>query len=287
MKVNGYNCTLEAICQGEENSQLAIIVHGFPDTPENWKPIINGLTNSGYKVICPWLRGYWPSQAAPPYNIGTIGLDILQIALDNSVKNDSIIIGHDFGAMGAYCAANLHPDLFSKIITMSVPPFGAVFEGFLTIEQLKKSWYIFFNQTFLAEAVLPMNDFAFIDQLWEDWSLNSNTDYKPFSRLSKACFESPDNITAALSYYRSLFDLSQHDDVRIVNALVAFQNPVSLPTLYMHGSNDGCIGQEVGTLATKYLNEQSKFKLIENAGHFLQIDKPNEILAETLKFLDE
>ncbi len=287
MKVNGYYCTLEAISAGDDESQLIILVHGFPDSPKNWQPVIDRLAESGYKVIAPWLKGYSPSQAIPPFNIGTIGLDIIEIALNYSGKNKAIIIGHDFGAMGAYCAANLRGDLFEKIVTMSVPPFGAIFEGFLTTEQLKKSWYIFFHQTFLAEIVLPMNNFEYIDRLWSDWGPESTPNYKEFTENAKLCFADPENIQAALGYYRSIFDLTENTDNNIAAALSAFQQAVVLPTLYLHGSDDGCIGIEVGNLASKYLNNQSKSKIIKNSGHFLQIDAPTEMLAEINEFLSK
>ena len=36
--------------------------------------------------------------------------------------------------------------------------------------QMLKSWYIFFFQSPLADAVVPMDDYAVIDTLWRDWS---------------------------------------------------------------------------------------------------------------------
>jgi len=58
----------------------------------------------------------------------------------------------------------------ARVVTMAVPPAGAVAAGFLTYQQLKKSWYLFFFQHVLADVVVPMHDLAFIDGLWVDWS---------------------------------------------------------------------------------------------------------------------
>ncbi len=285
MKLKGYNCTLEALEAGSQDGDLVILIHGFPDSPSNWQDVINQLAKEGFRVVAPWIRGYFPSELAPPYNIGALGLDIIKIAENYSANNQTILVGHDFGAMGTYCAANLRPDLFSKVVTMSVPPFGAIFEGFLTPQQLKKSWYIFFNQTYIADIVVPMNDFNFIDELWKDWGPKSLSDYSVYSTEAKKCFKTPENVQAALAYYRNLFNQTDQQDPEVQKALNAYQIPVSLPCLYLHGENDGCIGKEVGDIAIKYMNESSRYKVVKNAGHFLYADNQPDTLNEILEWI--
>ena len=42
--------------------------------------------------------------------------------------------------------------------------------AFFTYDQLQRSWYMFFFQHALADMVVGMDDLAFIDRLWADWS---------------------------------------------------------------------------------------------------------------------
>ncbi|WP_405970477.1 hypothetical protein OG496_09850 [Streptomyces sp. NBC_00988] len=37
-------------------------------------------------------------------------------------------------------------------------------------DQQRRSWYMFFFQTALAEPAIARDDFAFIDRLWREWS---------------------------------------------------------------------------------------------------------------------
>ena len=37
---------------------LAVLVHGFPDTPHTWRHLGPDLVARGYRVVAPWLPGY-------------------------------------------------------------------------------------------------------------------------------------------------------------------------------------------------------------------------------------
>jgi pimeloyl-ACP methyl ester carboxylesterase len=74
-----------------------------------------------------------------------------------------VIVGHDWGAVATYAAADHEPDRWRRVVTMAVPPAGALAAGLLQYRQLQKSWYMFFFQQGLADVVVGMDDFAFID----------------------------------------------------------------------------------------------------------------------------
>lgn len=38
--------------------QVAVLVHGWPDCPEGWEPVAERLAATGYRVLCPTLRGF-------------------------------------------------------------------------------------------------------------------------------------------------------------------------------------------------------------------------------------
>ena len=110
-----------------------------------------------------------------------------------------------------------------------------------TPEQLKRSWYIFFFQTPFAEMIVPADDFAVIDMLWHDWSPGHRPD-PAFMRALKETLGAPGSTEAAISYYRSM--LGTHPGRprarRGAGRGSAARSPV--PTLYLHGADDGCMG---------------------------------------------
>ena len=70
-----------------------------------------------------------------------------------------------------YGAASHAPDRWRAVVSMAVPPGGALGAAFLTnLRQVKRSWYMFMFQHPLADLLVGANDLAFVDMLWSDWS---------------------------------------------------------------------------------------------------------------------
>ena len=158
---------------GDPAAPLALCLHGFPDTAHTWRHLLPELAAAGFRAVAPFMRGYAPT-AVPAdgrYQSGVLGVDAN--ALHEVLGGDgrAVVIGHDWGATAVYAAATLAPERWSKVVAMSVPTANAVPVAFLTDpRQLKRSWYMFFFQSPLADFIVPGNDMAVIDVLWADWS---------------------------------------------------------------------------------------------------------------------
>jgi pimeloyl-ACP methyl ester carboxylesterase len=264
---------------------LALCLHGFPDSAHTWRHLLPALAGAGFRAVAPFLRGYAPTSvpADGRYQTAAIGLDA--IALHEALGGDgeAVIIGHDWGAMATYIAANHAPERWARVVTMAVPPAGAVAGGFLTYSQLQRSWYMFFFQHPLSDMAVGLNDLEFIDRLWADWSPG----YDAAEDLPhvKDCLRDPANLAAALGYYRATLG-----GVGVDPALDEVQNagnlPTSQPTLYLHGRTDGCMGIEVAETAPAFLTSAgSRMEVVEGAGHFLQLEQPEVVNRLVLDFL--
>jgi len=269
---------------GPADGPLALLFHGFPDSPFTWRHLLPELAAAGYHAVAPAQRGYAPTEIPKNgrYQLGQLGLDAN--ALHEALGGDdrAVIIGHDWGAMTAYTALNLEPNRWRKAVTANVPPLGAVGGAFFNIDQLKRSWYMFFFQNDLAPMVVEMDNLAFIDRLWADWSPGYDAAEDLIS--IKAALGTPENLMAALSYYRAMFNPAYQDD-ELAEAQTASAMPTSVPTLYLHGRNDGCFGVDVIGDPLAFLAEGSRFEIVEDAGHFLQLQQPavvNRLILEWL-----
>ena len=283
-EIQANGTTFRGIEDGPVGGPVALLLHGFPDSHHTWRHLIGPLAEAGYRAVAPAMRGYAPSDvpADGRYQTAALSLDAIAIAEALSCGDADVLIGHDWGAIAAYGAAAHAPKTWHRMVTMAVPPTSSVAEAFLRYDQLRRSWYMFFFQSPLADMVVAMDDLEFIARLWQDWSPGYGAD-EDLAHVRAALGE-PERLTAALGYYRAMFDPTLHDPA-IQPAQDALGLPTPIPTLYLHGSNDGCFGLDSIGNPLGSLPEGSRLAVIDDAGHFLQLEQPDAIAAQVLDVL--
>lgn len=264
---------------------LALCLHGYPDSAWTWRHLLPALADAGYHAVAPFSRGYAPTDLAPDgrYQAGVLGVDAN--ALHEALGGDehAVVIGHDWGAMGAYSAAILEPERWRRVVAAAVPPGPVTATGFMSYDQLKLSWYMFFQLTPMADLVVAMNDFEFITRLWQDWSpgYDCSDDVTRFA----ACMEGPGRMEAALGYYRQTLQPELQDPALADAQNAAFALPPQ-PLLYLHGTTDGCMSPALAATTGDHLMVPgSRAVMVDGAGHFLQLERPEEFNRLVVEFL--
>ena len=262
---------------------LVLCLHGFPDHAPTWGPLLNDLAAAGFRGVAPWMRGYSPTGPGDLYHTQELALDA--IALTEALMDDrgAYLIGSDWGAGALHAAVPHRPDLWKKCVTMAVPPFGATGTSLLESPvQWKRSWYIWFFNTPLADIAFPMADYGIVDQLWADWSPAYTPDPE-FIRALKDTF-AVDGGQAAMGYYRDSFHQRRplSDEAAKLTG-----TDMPIPMLYFHGTNDGCLGIElVDESALKNtLRPSGDYVFVEGAGHFMHVEKPEIVNPKVIDFL--
>ncbi|HAS10367.1 MAG TPA: alpha/beta hydrolase [Acidimicrobiaceae bacterium] len=267
---------------------LALCLHGFPDTPHGWRHQLPVLAEAGYRAVAPWMRGYAPTgiPADGCYQQGALAADANALHEALGGDGDAVLIGHDWGATAVYPAVNHEPDRWMAMVAAAVPHPVAMAGMIFDYDQLKRSFYMFVFQHPLAEAIVQQDDLAFIDRLWADWSpgLDEGVAATAVQHVKDA-LRDPDHLTAALGYYRATLGGvgldPRYDEIQAAGAA-----PVEIPALYLHGADDGCIGTDFAEASAGFLtDERSRTTVVEGAGHFLQLERPERVNAEILDFL--
>ncbi|HEY2225870.1 alpha/beta hydrolase [Actinomycetospora sp.] len=272
---------------GPEDGPLAVLLHGYPDTAWSWRHLAPVLAARGYRVVAPFLRGYAPTGLAPDgcYQSGALVADAVALRRALGDRRPALLVGHDWGAVAAYGAAVHAPDLWSRVVTMAVPPLGFAAvavrrrEAGIVARQLRASWYMLFQQIpGLSEAVLP----RLVTRLWADWSPGyDSTDDVP---RVLAALDSPARRTAALRYYRA-WAQRWRQLPRYRREERAVLGTPTHPLLYLYGTDDGCVRAETSALAAGVLPAE-RVVAVPGAGHFLQLEAPERVAEAITAFLD-
>ncbi|MEZ4382877.1 MAG: alpha/beta hydrolase [Nannocystaceae bacterium] len=271
-------------CLTAGDGPLVLLVHGFPDDATSFAPLCDELAAAGYRAVAPFTRGYAPTSAAADgdYSIAALGGDL--IALIRALGADrATIVGHDWGAISGYAAANLAPAFVRDLITLAVPPLAS-FVGRARAAQLRRSWYIgLFQLPGIAERRLAADDFALIDRLWADWSPGWRA---PAERLAavKATFRRPGTVAAALAYYRALRPQLGRVDAWRRSRSLGFQR-LRVPALVLAGGRDGCIGAETFAGAVATSDAPIDCRVLPGVGHFMHLEDPARLHALILERL--
>lgn len=268
---------------------LALLLHGFPDTAHTWRHLGPELAAAGYRVVAPFTRGYAPSglPADGSFHVPALMDDALALHRAHDADHRAVLVGHDWGAITANGIAASDANPFRAIVSLAVPPFSAMnprrddVARWLRIlaRQAGLSWYTLFNQL----PVLPERTFdRLVAHLWRRWSPG----YDARDDLAHLARALPDTAhrAAALGYYRAQPRTWQ---------LPARYRPLArdwvaapkVPILYLQGADDGCLDARWASRIGGHLPGGSRVAVVEGAGHFLQLERPDAVNARILEHL--
>ena len=286
LRVTANGIDFAYLAAGPEDGPLALCLHGFPDTAHTWRHLLPELADAGFRAVAPFLRGYAPTEipADGNYQIGAIVRDANALHEALGGDADAVIVGHDWGALATYGAVAHQPGRWRRAVTAAVPPTASIGMSLFSYLQLRRSWYMFFFLSPAAEMALPLDDYAFLDGLWRDWSPGYDGAWDVAK--VKESIGDPEHILAAIGYYRAMWDPSLQVS-ELADEQAASLQPTPKPTLYLHGRDDDCMLLSSIGAPLDFLAEGSEMEIVADTGHFLHVERPDVVNERILGFLSD
>lgn len=272
---------LSCLAWGPTDGPLVVALHGFPDTAWTWRHLGPHLAARGHRVVAPFLRGYAPSGLADSYHVGALMADAVGLFDELGGDERTVLVGHDWGAITAN-ALGAHPDSpYRRVVALAVPPLGALAGAprRLAARQALLSWYTVFNQLpLLPERTAD----RWLPKLWRDWS--PGYDAAEDVALVRAAWPTRAHVRAALGYYRALRS-PWRVPASIQRWSRTLQGVPTVPLLVLHGADDACLQAAYAEHAATRLPGTARLELVPRAGHFLQVERPDEVNALVAGFV--
>ncbi|NJO71924.1 MAG: alpha/beta hydrolase, partial [Oscillatoriales cyanobacterium RM1_1_9] len=230
---------LHYVTQG--SGKLILMLHGFPEFWYSWRHQIPEFA-SHYKVVALDMRGYNDSdkpREVSAYRPEAVIADIKAVieALD---YEQCILVGHDWGGAIAWGFAYAYPEMVEKLIVLNIPHPAKFKDGLWNLEQLQKSWYIFFFQLpILPELFLQADDYRAIAAAFIDMAIDKSTFSSEDLEAYKDAAARRGALTAMVNYYRNIFqgllDPNRAEEWGLLR----------VPTLMIWGEDDQALCREL------------------------------------------
>lgn len=192
---------LHVTTYGTPTAPAIMLLHGFPDTGDGWRPVADLLASSWY-VIVPDGRGIYRSDAPSDvraYTIDQLVADVLTIADQLIPQRLFTLVGHDWGGVVAWATVSLHPHRIARAVICNAPH-PAVFLDALNHDQAQRdaSRYISALRSDGFEERFAHNDYAIPLGAFASVALTPHQ-----KDHLRAAWGKPGRIRGALNWYRA------------------------------------------------------------------------------------
>ncbi len=261
----------------EGSGPPVLLLHGFPEFWYSWRRQIPALAAAGYRVIAPDLAGYNLSdkpKGVRAYHVRPLVEDLLGLLRALGLPRVHLV-AHDWGGvLGWYLAAN-HPEVVDRHVEINAPhPRIMRRELFTNPSQLRRSWYIFYNQL----PWLPERMFAH-PAFFRKVLRGTSTRREAFSDADIARYEEafrrPYARTATINYYRAAI---RYPQPRI--------RQVDRPTLVIWGEQDRFLGPGMLVGLEREVRDLRVLRIPEGS-HWVHHEFPDQVNEAILGFLKD
>jgi pimeloyl-ACP methyl ester carboxylesterase len=275
--IDGLNYDMDLA--GPEDGPLVLLLHGFPQSKHAWRHELPALAAAGYRAVAPNQRGYSPG--ARPLTIADYAVKFL--VDDVFAFADALgayrfhLVGHDWGGALSWLAAAKTPERLLTLSVLSRPHPDAFARALDETEgQAHRSRH---HKAFLnaeTEQLLLADDARRFRAM-----LASHNCPEAAVAVYLRLLGEEAALGAALNWYRAAGgNLTARSD-RAATGL----GPVTVPTLYIWGDEDGSVGPEAAHWTADYVIGPYTFHRLEGVGHFITDERPNAIQEPLLRHL--
>ncbi|KAJ7527936.1 hypothetical protein O6H91_16G077200 [Diphasiastrum complanatum] len=264
---------------GEPTGELVLMLHGFPNFWYVWKNQFKFLSDLGYHVIAPDLRGFNASskpRGIANYSRASMISDVVLLIDHFGRGKPALVVGHDWGGALAWALSEDMPTRLSKLVVVNSPHPARLSNSLRSnYRQMLRSWYIFFFQLpFVPELWIKFNSYQVLRNICRNGYRRSLCE-EDIQRHLEA-YSDPEAVHASLNLYRAGFSnywSSPYSGTKI-----------TIPVTVIWGEPDKFLLSELAE-PPKELVSKASVLWVPEASHWPMWDMPdlfNSLLQQSL-----
>lgn len=270
-------CNTYVHCWGSERNPPLVLLHGFMQSGKTWESLALELAKT-YYVVAPDLIGHGKTTLSDPeepmaYSL-PLYVDQVEVVVSLLCGDAPVsMVGYSMGGRIAAMFATSHPDKVSALVLESAGLGPA--NGQERVERAEKNQAVAKK---LSSMLFP--DFV---EFWQDLPLFESQKELPEILRAKVYNERLNNDPDALALSVEFAGAHRMPNLRLPLC------SASLPILYLAGSKDVTYTGVAQSLAEKAesfgVADHIEIASIENAGHNIHLEKPEEFLVVVQEYL--
>lgn len=274
---------------GAADAPAVLLMHGFPYAADGYDEAGAMVAAAGCRVIVPDLRGYGGTRFLSDDTLrsgeqAALGQDLLELMNALDIRQ-AVLAGYDWGGRAACVVAALWPERVRGLVTCA----GYNIQNIATSAQPAdpameaRLWYQYYFHLERGRHGLAQNRYALCKLLWRQWSPDWAFDEATYARAA-AAFDNADFVDVVIHSYRHRYGNVPGDPAYAeVEARLAEQPAISVPSISLQGDSDGVTLPAVSEAHSKYFTGPYQHRLLPGIGHNPPQESPREFADAVLE----
>lgn len=260
---------------------VILLIHGFPETSYQYRHVLKPLSDAGYRLVVPDMRGHGASShPLQGFTKAVLAEDMYHLLRDHlGVQGPIYVIGHDIGGMVAHAFATKYPSYVKALIWGECPlPGTTVFEE--TKAGRKQFHFTFQAQIDLAVQLVTGNEKAYLKHFYDKLSYNAAGIPPDVMDHYALMYSQPGALRCAFSVYEA-FEQDAAENRRCLDDC----GKCAVPTLGLNGEFSSHATDMKRMLPEMY--ESFSFEVVPGSGHYIAEENPDSFVGSVLAFFEK
>jgi haloacetate dehalogenase len=262
-----------------------LLLHGYPETHLTWHKVAPQLAQQ-FSVVVPDLRGYGdsgkPEGGARHENYSPRAFAQDQVDVMHHYGHERFLVAaHDRGARVAHRLCLDHPDKVERVCVMDIAPTLTMYQQMNTELATDYMWWFFLIQPSpLPEHMIGLDPGFYLQHIFDDLNKTPGAIAPELISEYTRLFSTANGIHASCEDYRAAANIGLEMD----RADEREGNKIACPLHALWGAK-GTVGPLFDLLAIwRAKCSASVTGRALDCGHFLQEERPQELLTELQQF---